>query len=193
MNLHESSRRLGSLRAVELACFRALGGRAPGLEPPSCARWAASASRAHAWRASILEELLPVSPGLPGLDELTALPGGLLGEELARCLPDRVETGAAPAPGAGGLGRPPDDGRRLLGDLCGGLYPHLMAEYVRHLEKCTLAADGAVVRTIGRAVADLETIRAEGTALRASLSTVAVPGQGSCTGKLDSTVTLTFE
>ena len=134
-----------------------------------------------------------MSPGLPGLDELTALPGGLLGEELARCLPDRVETGAAPAPGAGGLGRPPDDGRRLLGDLCGGLYPHLMAEYVRHLEKCTLAADGAVVRTIGRAVADLETIRAEGTALRASLSTVAVPGQGSCTGKLDSTVTLTFE
>src|SRR5208283_85984 len=51
LNLNESSSRLGALRAVELECFRLLGERAPQLEPPGCARWAASAALAHAWRS----------------------------------------------------------------------------------------------------------------------------------------------
>ena len=88
MNLLDSSRRLGELRAVELACFRRLGERAPRLTPASCARWASAAARAHAWRASLLESLLPVSKGLPGWEELTVVGDGPLGDELARTLPE---------------------------------------------------------------------------------------------------------
>jgi len=159
LNLLESARCLGGLRAVELACFRRLGERAPRLGTPRCARWAASASLAHAWRASLLEDLLPVSAGLPALAELTLLPDGALGVELARTLPD---LGDVPAPQS--RDSQADDGRVLIADLSGRLYPLLIGEYARRLEVATPAADGAVVRTIGRAIADLEVIRAEGAA-----------------------------
>jgi hypothetical protein len=158
LNLVESSRQLGALRAVELECFRRLGGRAARLEPASCARWAASASLAHAWRASLIEELLPVSAGLPPPEELTVLPTGTLGDELARALP---EIESVPAPGVGRR----DDGWQLVTELAGRLYPRLVEEYTRRLEKCSPAADGAVARTMRRAVADLESVRADGVAL----------------------------
>ncbi|MGO9332991.1 MAG: hypothetical protein ACLQCU_02855 [Acidimicrobiales bacterium] len=168
MNLLDSSRHLGGLRAVELTCFRRLGERAPRLVPASCARWAASASLAHAWRASLLEVLLPVSAGLPGLEELTILPEGTLGDELARALPDRGQALAE----RGRVRDPRDrdsreyDGLSLIADLSGRLYPLLLAEYARRLELCSPAADGAVVRAMGRAMADLEVVRAEGAVLR---------------------------
>ncbi len=171
MNLLDSARHLGGLRAVELACFRRLGEQAPRLVAPAYARWAASASLAHAWRASLLEDLLPVSPRLPSLEELTVLPAGPLGDALSQALPEPDEAWAA-SPGDS----PGDDGWRLLARLSGRFYPLLLADYRHRLAICSPAADGALVRTIGRAVADLETVRAEGDALV----------------KLDSTVTLTF-
>jgi hypothetical protein len=165
LNLLDTSRKLGALRAVELTCFRRLGERAPGLVPASCARWAASASLAHAWRASLLESLLPVSTGLPGLEELTVLPENHLGDELARALPERDDGSCSAGTAPGSRDSPPDTGLQLVADVTGGLYPLLLAEYALRLELCTQAADGAVVRTIGRAVADLEVVRAEGSAL----------------------------
>lgn len=165
MNLLDSSRRIGALRAVELACFRRLGERAPWLAPASCAGWAASASRAHAWRASLLEELLPVSVGLPGPEELTVLPVGALGDELARALPDRGHAGPDPGPGAQSGDLPQDDGLLLVADVSGRLYPCLLGEYARLLDLCAPAADGPLVRTVGRAVADLEVVRAQGAKL----------------------------
>lgn len=161
MNLQEASSYLGAVRAVELACFRRLGERARWLEPASCVRWAASASLAHAWRATELEGLLPVSVGLPGPYELTVLPGGVLGDELARALPE------APGELVGGEFRdsPTVSGPRLVVDLVERLYPLLAGEYARHLESPGPASDGPMLRCMGRAAADLEAIRADGAAL----------------------------
>ena len=154
MNLLESAEALGALRGVELACFARLGERARRVAIPSCALWAASASRAHAWRASLLEGLLPVSAGLPGLAELTVVPDGPLGVALARALP----VGASAPVGREG---PDEDGPSLIADLTAHLYPLLLTGYLRRLEAATPAADGPVVRILGRAVADLEVVQAE--------------------------------
>ena len=163
MNIIESAGHLGSLRAVELACFARLGERAPELSPASCARWAASASRAHAWRAALLEDLLPVSAGLPGAAELTVLPESPLGEELARSLP--VPGRDPGAPRSAERDSRPDNGLELVSGIVSRLYPLVLGEYALGLERCTPAADGAVARGIRRAVADLEAVRAEGAAL----------------------------
>lgn len=172
MNLLDSSRRLGELRAVELACFRRLGERAPRLTPASCARWASAAARAHAWRASLLESLLPVSKGLPGWEELTVVGDGPLGDELARTLPESAGAPRVFPAGGGSSDTRPDSalafsdaGLELVADLVGRLYPLLLDGYGSHLGACTEAADGAVMRMLGRAVADLEVVRAEGSVL----------------------------
>lgn len=167
MSLLGSSRHLGGLRAVELTCFRRLGERAPRLVPASCARWAASASLARAWRASLLEVLLPVSVGLPGLEELTILPEGTLGDELARALPELDQALAERGRVRGPRDRDSraDDGLSLIADLSGRLYPLILADCARRLEVRSPAADGAVVRAVGRAMADLEVVQAERAAL----------------------------
>jgi len=157
-----------------LACFARLGERAPRLTAPDCARWAASSSLAHGWRASLLEGLLPVSVGLPSLKDLTVLPDDALGDELARVLPVRLLPAPVPPDLAPGHDRGPspgnrdsrtDDDIRLIADLTGQLYPVLLAAYRRRLELSSPASDGAVTRVLGRAVADLEVVRAEGAAL----------------------------
>ncbi len=160
MKLLESAKWLGGLRAVELTCFARLGERAPQLAAPACARWAASASLAHAWRASLLEDLLPVSIGLPNLDDLTVLPAGALADELARVLPS---VDAHPLPLSRDSGT--DDGRVLIADLSHRLYPFLLKAYNDRMELASPPADGAVVRNLARAVADLEIVRNEGATL----------------------------
>jgi hypothetical protein len=165
LKLLDSARYLGGLRAVELACFERVGERAPRLAAPACARWAASASLAHAWRASLLEELLPVSVGLPGLADVTVLPEGPLGAELARALPSRESASSI----GGSRDSETDDGWLLISDLSGRLYSLLLADYARRLELSSPAADGAIARTLGRAMADLEVVRTEGATLCAAL------------------------
>jgi hypothetical protein len=162
LNLLESAQRLGALRAVELACFRRLGERSAWLEPAGCARWAGSASRAHSWRASLIEELLPVSVGLPSFEELTVIPGGALGDELGRILPE-IGLDSGPATTA-------EDGRELVVAMALGLYPRLVGEYTSLLQLCTPACDGAVARIMTRALGDLETVRAEGVELSSRTS-----------------------
>ena len=121
LNIFESARQLGALRAVELACFARLGERAPELSPAGCARWAASASRAHAWRAGLLEDLLPVSVGLPGPAELTVVPEGALADG-PRAVPAR-RPGSARAASAAGRDSRTDNGSGLVRGLVGGPVP----------------------------------------------------------------------
>jgi hypothetical protein len=176
LNLVESSTSLGALRAVELCLFHRLGERASLLEPVGCVSWAASASRAHAWRAALIEELLPVSVGLPPIAELTVLPEGELVDELSRVLPEREAASDGPvvAEGTGNVRNGDRDGRWLVGELVGPIYQLLLAQYYRQLEACEPASDGAVVRNLQRAVADLEVVRASG----ATLSDSAEPEGG---------------
>jgi len=167
LNILDSARHLGGLRAVELTCFRRLGGRAARLSPASCARWAASASLAHAWRASLLEDLLPVSVGLPGLDELTIVPPGTIADELARVLPvsDQGLLDFDDSSGSQGRDSAPDNGLPLVAGLCDRLYPLLLADYKLRVERASPAADGAIVRMVRRAASDLEIVLAEGAAI----------------------------
>jgi hypothetical protein len=67
--------------------------------------------------------------------------------------------------GSGTRDSPPDNGLQVLSGVVTRLYPLLLGEYALHLELATPAADGAVSRVIRRAVADLEAVTAEGTAL----------------------------
>jgi len=101
---------------------------------------------------------------LPGLEELTVLPGGALGEALARWLPESGDGFADDEY----RDRPSDKGLRLVADVTGRLYPLLIGEYVLHLDKCTPTADGAVIRAIGRATADLEAVQQQGAVLCAN-------------------------
>jgi len=115
---------------------------------------------AHAWRASLVEGLLPVSVGLPGLAELTVIPQGPLAEELARALPDPAFDPLPRSRDSRG-----DDGRSVVVGLCDRLYPLLLSEYSLRLELASPAADGPVIRVIGRVIADLEAVRSDGTSL----------------------------
>ncbi len=138
LSLLESARALGGLRWVELASFELLGrlaagGGDAGSLDASAAVWASGASLGHAWRANELERLLPVSVGLPSAAECTVAPGrlveGFVGE-LARHV-------AAPGEGL----------------AC--FYDLLVSAYEVRAAHPLEAADGAVVRTLGRLVADL--------------------------------------
>ena len=117
-----------------------------------------------------------MSAGLPGLEELTILPDGTPGDELARALPDPDQAPAERGRVRGSRARDglADDGPSLMADLSGGLYPLLLAEYARRLEGCSPAADGAVVRAIGRAMADLVLVQEEGPPSAAGLGS---PGE----------------
>jgi len=108
----------------------------------------------------MVEGLLPVSVGLPSFAELTILPDGQLRDELARSLPDpSLEPRPRSRDSRG------DEGRPLVVDLCDRLYPLLLSDYSRRLEIVSLAADGPVIRVIGRVIADLEAVRSEGMSL----------------------------
>jgi len=166
LNLHDSAVQLGGLRAIELASFERLGARAVRDGDDAEARWCASASLAHAWRAGLLEDLLPVSAGLPSADDLTVLPAGPLAEALDRALP-------AVPPGADDTadrvlqagGSQPDGGCALVADLVEGLYPALSAVYEHRIATAGAAADGPLVRTLTRVSSDLREVTARGAML----------------------------
>lgn len=161
MNLLESATELGRLRAAEIACFECLGALAPRLRPAPFALFAASASRAHAWRAALVEELLPVSDGLPSAAELTVA-GGLLSEGLG------LLAGMGRDPSASG--GPTADGARVVSLVLERLYPELVAAYGSLLARCRPVSDGAVARNLRRALSDLEAVSGEGAALFATRS-----------------------
>ncbi len=163
MNLEDSVRQLGGWRAIELAAFARLGAWALHEPDDAAARWCASASLAHAWRAEQLAELLPVSVGLPSAEECTVRPPGPLSEALDRALPPALEpadgTRSAGPPGGDS---PPDGGRELVERLVGGLYVLLGAAYAGRIEGARPASDGPVIRTITRVWFDLRELTEQG-------------------------------
>lgn len=134
--LIESAVALGGLFWVELEAFGLLGrlsssGSLPAVE----AMKAAGAARGHAWRAAQLEELLPVSSGLPGHDELAVSPGAAASRWVGSLA---------------GLFAPEQEPRRLQ------WYRELGAAYKRRLVHASPASDAATVRVLGRLLSDIE-------------------------------------
>jgi hypothetical protein len=163
LTLHESAAGLGRLRFVEVGFFERVGRRAAALEPAPVAIWADSASRAAAWRASLLAELLPVSVGLPDAEELTRSAGPAVDQALDRLGPPAGDALGDPphrrktAPGAETPRPAADwlDGPDLVAYVVKSFYPALLGAYeARQASHCP-AADPPVLRVLARVVADL--------------------------------------
>jgi hypothetical protein len=136
LTLLESARVFGGLRHLELELFTQLGRRAPEAQSPSVTVWASSASMAAAWRASLLEGLLPFSKGLPGLEESTRSAGPLTDAVLGR-----LEAAATD--------------ETLAAFVAGELYPALLAAYGSRGDGLAPAADEPVRLALSRLTADL--------------------------------------
>jgi hypothetical protein len=145
LTLAETADLLGRYRHVELSLFARLGGRAPSCEDAAVVVYLAGASRAHGFRAGLVEPLLPVSDGLPRAAELTRSPGERFDEAL------EVLTAGS-------------DGE-LLDALVGTFYPAMAAGYAEHLAVAVSPADAAVHRMLRRLLADLAATTAEGRVL----------------------------
>lgn len=138
LGLGESARVVGGLAYVEQEAHRALGAiSATGSLAPPLSVWAANSALAHAWRAGQLQELLPVSVGLPGGRELVSSPGALTTAWLAE-LPECLED-------------PSEQGRRNLE----AWYDQLAAGYAHRLAHPHPSADGPLRRVFRRLLADL--------------------------------------
>jgi len=149
LTLLESADLLGRWRYVELAAFAQLGRRASECATPALSAYLAGASRAHGWRAVLVEELLPVSAGLPGPESWTQAPSREIDEAFVAVV--------------GG------DDAEVLDALLGAVYPSMAAGYAERLAVVSRAADPPVVRAVGRLLADLDTIRRDGALLAGDL------------------------
>lgn len=164
LTLLESARVLGRIRYVELAAFERLGRRAPSATSPPAAAYLSGASLAHAWRAALLEDHLPVSQGLPGPAELTRSPGDPV-DQVLRLLGPPASPGDKPGPGADDgpdQGTYPGADGELVAALVGVLYPAMLAGYERRIALASPAADPPLVRTLRRATADLAAVLDDG-------------------------------
>jgi hypothetical protein len=148
LTLLESVDLLGRYRYVELAAFTAVGARAASAQAPGVQRYLAGASLAHGWRARMIEDRLPVSVGLPGTDACTRSPSSSVDRAISLCVEPAVD----------------DD---VLIALVGALYPAMAAAYRERIAVASPAADRPIVRALGRVLADLESVIADGNALLA--------------------------
>jgi hypothetical protein len=128
---------VGRERYAELTLFGALGDRVLRSTNPVVMVVLSGAAQGHAWRAKVLEELLPVSLGLPGVEEATKSPGAELDSAVARL------TGEA-------------DDVRLAEALAKVLYPAMLAAYRAHLIGCSEISEPPARLALGRVIADLE-------------------------------------
>jgi hypothetical protein len=85
----------------------------------------------------VLEEQLPVSLGLPGVDEATRSPGSELD--------DAVDSLASEG-----------DDAALAAALAKVLYPAMLGSYRAHLVSCSEVSDAPVALALRRVIADLE-------------------------------------
>ena len=160
LSLLDSADHLGRCRYVELACFELLGRSAASPRHRDAATYLSGASLAHAWRGGLLEELLPVSAGLPDAAACTSSPGPALDGALA------LLEGA-------------EDGAVLTAALTGALYPVMAAGYRERLARCAPAPDAALARALGRVLADLDAVASDWTRLLATLGRAAGVAGGS--------------
>ena len=149
LTLLESAELTGHYRYVELALFRALGAAATGASEPATASYLAAAARAHGFRARLIEELLPVSLGLPGIEASTRAPHPSVDAAIA----------AMVAPGPDGA---------LLAALVGVVYPAMLGAYSERVAVSAPASDAPLLRTLRRVIGDLDATRQEGLALVAA-------------------------
>lgn len=176
LSLQASAALLGRMRYVELAAFSRLGRRARLARLPAVAAFLSGASLAHAWRAGLLEEHLPVSATLPGAAELTVSPGPRTDAALDLLDPADLDGGDGNGDG-GGHGGGGHDGVgdvALVAALAEVLYPAMLAGYDARLALASPVGDPPLVRTLGRVRHDLETVAAEARALAGS-ALVAAP------------------
>jgi len=150
LSIEESADLIGRYRYVELLAFNLLGERAPSCDTPKGALFLASASRAHAYRAQLFEELLPVSLGLPSAKDLTRTPDPLVDEALRCCVAE---------------GRDVD----VIYALISAVYKSALIAYEGRLSQCAGPADRALSRTLRRAIGDVEVICGQGRELGARL------------------------
>lgn len=141
LSLLEHADLLGRYRYVELRLFGLCGRRCVELEG-AARRWCSGAARAHAWRARCLEELAPISIGLPDVASIT-LPAGPA-QQVAL---ERLEAAEAAV---------------FLAALVDTWYPAMAGAYRERLVRCHRAADAPLHRVLQRVVGDLGVVRSEG-------------------------------
>lgn len=154
LTLLESATLVGRYRYVELACFEVLG-RAAATGEQTFAPYLSASARAHAFRAELFAELLPVSVGLPSSAELTASPGSDVDAALAFL---------------GGL-EPP----RLVAVTVSVLYPAMLDGWRHRLELASPFSDPPLARVLRRAIDDLDAVRTDGEPLVDSTLVGAAP------------------
>jgi hypothetical protein len=144
LDARASAELVGALVALELSLHGRTGALAAEVEQPALCSYLAMASMAHAWRAGLLEELLPVSVGLPGKDELVVV-----------------------APGDSALAGDLAPDESLLPALLARVYPELLARYEAAAAVGTVwaASHGPLVLAAQRAGADVRRVVAEGALL----------------------------
>jgi hypothetical protein len=140
---------IGRYRYVELLAFETLGGRAPFCESPQGCCFLSAASRAHAYRAQLFEELLPVSVGLLDAATCTKTPDPAIDEAF-------LYWGEATFDAF------------LIDGLISVIYPSALFAYEAHHQQCTGPQDRALRRALRRAIDDLRSVRDEGVHLGAS-------------------------
>jgi hypothetical protein len=128
---------VGRERYAELTLFGALGNRVLRSTEPGVMVVLAGAAQGHAWRAKVLEELLPVSLGLAGVDAATRTPGAEFDGIIER------------------LSSEPDDAI-LAEAVAKVVYPAMLAAYRAHLTGCSEISDPPVMLALRRVIADLE-------------------------------------
>ena len=128
---------VGRQRYAELTLFAALGDRVLRATEPGVMVALAGAAEGHAWRARVLEELLPVSLGLPGVEEATKSAGPQFDSAVARLTSE-------------------SDDLRLAEALAKVLYPAMLGAYRAHLVSCSEISDPPVMLALRRVIADLE-------------------------------------
>lgn len=144
LSLLEHADLLGRYRYLELRLFGLCGKRCVELEG-AARRWCSGAARAHAWRARCLEELAPISVGLPDVASGTVPAGPAQQAAL-----EQLEA-AEPA--------------AFLSALVNPWYPAMERAYQERLARCHRAADAPLRRVLQRVVADLDAVRSEGVEL----------------------------
>jgi hypothetical protein len=122
---------------AEITLFHALGKRAGAASAVGVMVVLAGAAEGHAWRAKVLEELLPVSLGLPGVEDATRSAGPEFDEAVARLVGESDDVALAEA-------------------VAKVLYPAMLGAYRAHLVGCSEIADPPVMLALRRVIADLE-------------------------------------
>ncbi|MHB8293127.1 MAG: hypothetical protein ACYDH5_00520 [Acidimicrobiales bacterium] len=154
MTFEESARALGRLRFIELEMFVVLGRLVQPFPDPPAKPFLSAHSTYHAFRAGLLEEVLPVSGPLQG-EDIVRPSGPAEAVMLARLAGAARVAGSAEPPAA----VPPV---AVLAGVQRVVLPRLAAGYRRYREAASQVSDAPAARVAGVAASDLASQWAEG-------------------------------